>query len=134
MKTTANAVISSKVDDINRLMFENPDIFPKLNESYSDINLSNEGDRRYHLMHIFFNVFEQIVIDYNRNKFIEKSDWDSLICSLNEFIQKPYPRGHWAATKGQYIKEFQEFMDEQIEHSKILADKSSDVVRVQSEK
>lgn len=137
MKATANAIIAAKVDEINRLMFENPDIFPKLDQPYPGNNLPNDGDRRYHLMHIFLNTFELVFIDYRRHKFIEKSGWDSWTRIIMVILHKPYAHGHWEATKDQYTEEFQEFMNnliaEQVRAVKILPQESPDNVENHSE-
>lgn len=132
MKATANATIAARVDEINRLMFENPDIFPQLNQPYPGNNLPNGGDRRYHLMHIFLNTFELAFVDYRRHKFIERSGWDSWTRAIMEILHKPYAHGHWEATKGQYTEEFREFMDgliaEQVRSNKILPQGLPDIV------
>ena len=112
MKATANALIYSKVDETNRLMFEHPDVFPKLNEPYPGGDLPESGDRRYHLMHIFFTTFEQVFFYQKTHKFLEQSDWNSWTRVMSEILQKPYARGHWGDIKSQYSMDFQKFIDE----------------------
>jgi hypothetical protein len=112
IKSSTDAMIAAQVDEINRLLFEHPEVFPALEEPYPVAGL-REGDRRYHLMHLILNNFEQVFLQHKHYGYIDSTRWDSWNTRIiTAIMKKPYAVGHWEALGWQYPDEFQKFIED----------------------
>ena len=110
MKSTVNSLLTTKLDEINRLMFDNPELLPELDKSYPD--QGGEGDRRHYLLFIIFNTFKQVFLQHSKYGFIDQNDWVPWVRTMTGILKKPYVEGHWQATKYHYAKDFQKYVDD----------------------
>jgi hypothetical protein len=110
--SSTDAMITAQVDEINRLLFEYPEVFPGLEEPYPTAGLGKTGDRRYHLMHLIFNNFEQVFLQARHYRYVDShrwNDWNTRI--MTAILKKPYAIGHWDAMGWQYPEEFRKFIE-----------------------
>ena len=111
LKAAKSAMLTAKMDEINRLLFEHPEILPALSQAYPR-RASARGDRRRHLMLMWFNAIEQAFLNYRRYKLVEKSGWEAWMRILTSYLYLPYVRAHWERTKIEYAAEFQRFVND----------------------
>jgi hypothetical protein len=112
IKSSTDAMIASQVDEINRLLFEHPEVFPVLDKPYPVAGLG-EGDPRYHLMHLMLNNFEQVFRQHKQYGYIDSTRWDSWNTRIiTAILKKPYAMGHWEAMGWQYPDDFKEFIED----------------------
>lgn len=111
IKSSVISVITTQVDEINRLLFEYPEVYPDLDKPYLE-DLGEKGDRRHHLMHLILNHFEHVFHQHNQFGYIDSSHWKAWRRMMAEIMKKSYANGHWKATKSQYTLEFQKFIED----------------------
>ena len=112
LRSSTNNLISERVYEINKLLFDNPATLPGLEEAYAGDKISKEGDSRYHLVHIFLDLFTQIYAQRHHYDLIEQEKWKSWVRTMQGILNKPYVDGHWQKQKHQYDSDFVIFIEQ----------------------
>lgn len=113
IKSSTDAMIAGQVDEINRLLFEYPEVFPELEKPFPMSGLGEGGDRRYHLMHLILNNFEQVFLQHKHYGYVDSARWNSWNTRIiTAIMKKPYANGHWEAMGWQYPDDFREFIED----------------------
>ena len=110
LKSDVNNIISERFFEINKLLFENPDVFPALEKPYPT-ETPLKGDRRYHLVHILLDLCSQIYAQRHHYGYLEEKKWESHVKTMNVIINKPYVDAHWNKQKHQFDNDFVSFVE-----------------------
>jgi hypothetical protein len=120
IKSSANSRLATQVDEINRLLFEYPDVFQRLEESYPVDDLGSTHDQRHFLMYLILNNFEQAFLQHKHYGYIDNMRWRFWPRIMTEILNKPYFSGHWQRVHKQYPEDFQKFIEEMMSQQLVL--------------
>lgn len=114
-KASTYPVIMRRLDEINRVLIEYPDIMAKLSESYPGRGNTPPDDRRPGLLYMILSFYEELYF-HNKYGYMEKEIWEGWVRSMKRIFKQPYAAGFWKDVRYEhYGANFDTFIDGLIE-------------------
>jgi hypothetical protein len=104
-------VVMRRLDEINHVIIEHPEIMVKLSEPYPGRDNIFPDDRRPGFLYIVFSFYEELYF-HNKYGYIEKEIWDGWVRSMKRILKQPYAAGFWKEVRYEhYGTNFATFID-----------------------
>jgi len=117
-KVTKSQVISTlhqRLDNINSLAFNNPELYNRLlldydpiKDQYSSLNSYVDMTRTF-----FYELYY-----HNKKGLLGKDEWKSWEQSIEDFLTLPYVSSYWLNKRVDYALEFSDYIDKIIQNGK----------------
>lgn len=111
LRAATDAALSEKLDSVNRLLFENADLFKDLESDFITVSASQQNTRLEFLVAMLFNTFEQAFVQHKKYGYLDREDWMPWKQMLAGYLQKPYINTWWSSAKHEYETAFREHID-----------------------
>ena len=110
LRASSHVALLTRLDNLNRLLFENSKVFADLYLPYDPQNIP-EADPRTHLLDMIFTLFEEVYFQHYKYKFISKQVMDAWARTIKSTLTLPYAIGYWTEVKDEYPEDFRKFVD-----------------------
>lgn len=106
MKSSTSVLLSSRMDAINLLQLEHPEIFDELEKPYLPLPGVRQSVAEL-VTDLKFTLFEEIYMQYTKFRLIDREDWLLWKESIKENLWFPFiTGGYWEESKKYYAPQF----------------------------
>lgn len=113
-RSMTESALSTKYDQINRLMLDHPALYRSMSGPWTDPDLDDDSDRRDTLAAMIFNGLEQVYIQHRRYRLIDAEEWTIWERAIHNHLQKRYLREWWAQNETQYAGDYRQVVARQV--------------------
>jgi len=112
VKASTYPNMMQRVDRVNEIMIEYPEVFASLSERYPDTSETKPDDRRPGLMWTILSFYDELYFQHMHG-FIDKEVWHGWVeGNMKATLSLPYAMGFWKAFRDvAYYPEFRRFID-----------------------
>jgi hypothetical protein len=108
MAASARATLQSRLDRIQEIMIQNPDLFTMLNDEQST---GDERDARFHVTNMFLAILEEAHTQFAIEHVMTEDDWRAWVATIDAIVSLRYVSALWWRVHDTYEPNFQQFID-----------------------